>query len=328
MKKSYVALIFLIIICFYLFSYQKVTVEVTKPQTNTAVEAVYASGTVEAVKMYPLFSRVTARIKEFHINEGQKIEKDDLLVSLQDEQTLRNYEQFLSQEQFALKEFRRQKKLINSTSKNKFEKAKSDYHSAKAATLMAKSMLDELSIKAKSNGMIIKSDGEIGQTITANEPILWVTEGKGLRITAEVDEEDISKVRASQKVLISSDAFENQIFEGELTNITPKGNPETRSYRVRISIKEDTQLRIGMTTENNIIIREEKDSLLIPTNVIVDDSLWIVKNKKLEKRKIKVGIKNIEKAQVLTGLDKNDLIVLNPKEDFEEGQKVTVRNSN
>ncbi len=335
MKKTYIIIILLALVAFYFLSYKRRSVEVVKPEVNTAVEAVYASGTVEAVKMYPLFSRVTASIKEFHVKEGQVIKKDDLLVSLIDEQTLRNYEQFLSQEQFALKEFSRQKKLINSTSKNKFEKAKSDYYSAKAATLKAKSMLDELTIKAKSSGRIIQLDGQIGQTISANEAILWVTEGEELRITAEVDEEDISKVKTSQKVLISSDAFENKIFEGNLKSITPKGNPETRSYRVRIAIKKNTPLKIGMTTENNIIISEEKDSLLIPTNLISDNSesssVWIVKNKKLEKRNIKIGIKNIERAQVLSGLDKDDLIVSGAEnqeaKEFEEGQKVTIRNS-
>lgn len=89
-----------------------------------------------------------------------------------------------------------------------------------------------------------------------------------LRVSAEVDEEDIVLVRVGQKVLIRSDAFPNQIFYGRVKSITPKGDPIARSYRVRINFSENNPLLIGMTAETNIIVHEKKNALLLPVSSI------------------------------------------------------------
>jgi multidrug resistance efflux pump len=44
-------------------------------------------------------------------------------------------------------------------------------------------------------------------------------------------------VQPGQKVLIRADAFPDQVYEGSVQNITPKGDPVSRSYRVRIGIR-------------------------------------------------------------------------------------------
>jgi hypothetical protein len=70
-----------------------------------------------------------------------------------------------------------------------------------------------------------------------------------LRITAE--EEDISSVSRGQKVLVHADAFPGRIFEGRVTEIRPKGGPVARSFRVRISLPQDTPLMIGVIADTN-----------------------------------------------------------------------------
>ena len=131
-----------------------------------------------------------------------------------------------------------------------------DWEKAKALRERAEAEAHYLDLVAPAAGTIIRRDGEIGQIIAADKPLLWMSCCAPLRVSAEVDEEDIAQVRPGQEVLIRADAFPGQIFHGTVQAITPKGDPVARTYRVRVSLPKDTPLMIGMTAETNIVLRK------------------------------------------------------------------------
>jgi len=136
-----------------------------------------------------------------------------------------------------------------------YDRAKADWEKARAAAAQAAALAGYLQLVAPADGTIIRRDGEIGQMIGANQTVFWLSCCAPLRISAEVDEEDIAQVRPGQEVLIRSDAYPGRLFHGKVQAVTPKGDPVARSYRVRISLTADTPLMIGMTTETNIVLR-------------------------------------------------------------------------
>ncbi|MGB5299079.1 MAG: efflux RND transporter periplasmic adaptor subunit, partial [Thiogranum sp.] len=157
------------------------------------------------------------------------------------------------------------------------------------------------------------------------QPVFWLSCGTSLRITAEVDEEDIALVQPGQNVLIRADAFPNQTFEGSVQNITPKGDPVSRSYRVRIGFSEETPLMIGMTAETNIIIRETREALLLPSGAVTQGNVWLVVEDRLAKRKVTVGAKGLKETEILSGIKADDVIVLKPEDELEEGLNIRPR---
>jgi multidrug efflux pump subunit AcrA (membrane-fusion protein) len=90
-------------------------------------------------------------------------------------------------------------------------------------------------------------------------------------------------------VLIRSDAYPGRIFDGKVQQITPKGDPVARSYRVRISLPAHTPLMIGMTTETNIVLRRSEDALLLPAGAVQQDKAWRVENGRLHPNNVTVG---------------------------------------
>jgi len=174
---------------------------------------------------------------------------------------------------------------------------------------------------APEDGRIIRRDGEIGQMITANQPIFWFSCCAPLRVSSEVDEEDIALVQPGQDVVIRADAFPGKVFKGKVQSITPMGDPVARSYRVRIGFTEDTPMQIGMTAETNIIISEKKDVLLLPNSAVDKDNVWLVKDGILKKQPVSTGIKGVLKTEISGGVKEEDMVVLNPSVSFKEGQK-------
>lgn len=322
MKISIIAAI-LIALAIFFFT-RSPAVEVSHPARGPSVQAVFATGIVEASIMYPISSRHVGKLVELSVDEGAIVHKDQVLAKLQDDKLLNTVLELQARENFLQQEYNRQERLFKTkaTAKDLLEKAKSELEAARAATKGALAQNDELVLKANIEGKVIRRDGEIGQLIAANQTVFWLSDAGPLRISAEVDEEDISKIQTGQKVLIRSDAFAEKIFNGLTDSITPKGDPIARSYRVRIKFSEDVPFLIGMTTENNIILDQEQNALLIPASAVIEDSVWLIKKNRLAKQKIVIGAKDLKQVQVISGLSQEDTLATVAKPEFKEGQKV------
>lgn len=298
--------------------------QVSRPQRGPAVQAVYATGSVEAAVMLPLAPRITARLVELHADEGQQAKQDQLLARLEDDDLRQAIRELEAKEKYTRREYERDAVLIKRKAipESRFDNARMQWDSAKAALARAKAEQEFLQLVAPADGRIIRRDGEVGELIPANQPIFWFSCCAPLRISAEVDEEDIPLVKPGQKVLISADAFPGEVYHGQVQSITPKGDPVARSYRVRIGFDESAPLQIGMTAETNIIIRERQDALLVPTSAVVQDSLWLVEERRLKKQPVKAGAKGPEQTEIITGVTEASLVALNPDADWAEGQRV------
>ena len=301
--------------------------EVIRPHRGLAVQAVYATGTVEPPVMLPIAPRIAARLKELHVDEGDTVEKDQLLARLEDEVLRQTIRELQANEAFLKQEFERKQTLLKQRviSKTEHDRARTEWAAAEAAVARAAAESDFMKLLAPAHGRIIRRDGEVGELIPANQPVFWLSCATSLRITAEVDEEDIALLQPGQKVLIRADAFPDQTYEGSVQNITPKGDPVSRSYRVRIEFNEETPLMIGMTAETNIIIRETPEALLLPSGAVTQGNVWLVVEDKLVRRKVTIGAKGLEQTEILGGIEADDVIVLKPEAGLEEGLKVRPR---
>ncbi len=328
MRKFWLlGLTFLLAAVAWLFWHKRPSVEVAIPSRGPAVQGVYATGTVEASIMLPVAPRVGARMVELKADEGSRVSKGQTLARLEDTDLRHTLDQLRTREAFAKKEFLRKAQLVkdDTASKESYDSAKADWNAAQAATRNAEAQLGYLQLQAPDNGTIIRRDGEIGEFIPVNQPVFWLSVDAPLRISAEVDEEDIHQVQPGQKVLIRADAFPGQVFNGTVLAITPKGDPVARSYRVRIGFADKTPLMIGMTAETNIIIREAQDALLIPATALQKGRVWRVTDGTLTAVPVVTGAKSAETVEIIEGISQEDEIVLHPNAKLKEGGKLRTR---
>jgi RND family efflux transporter MFP subunit len=233
--------------------------------------------------------------------------------------------QLQAQAKYAQQDFDRKNELGQKgyATKDAVDAARAKLDAANAAVAKAQAEVGFLQLTAPADGIVIKRDGEIGQLIPANQPVFWLSCCAPLRVAAEVDEEDIAQVTPGQDVLIRADAFPGKTFNATVKEITPKGDPVARSYRVRISFAGDVPLRIGMTAETNIIVREVKDALLLPNSAVTQDNkIWVVNDGRLAQHSVTVGAKGETETEIRDGVTENDEVVLSPGSDMKAGQKV------
>lgn len=294
-----------------------------------AVRVVYASGTVEPEVMLPISPKVTGRLGKLMVHEDQQVTKGQVLAQLDSgefDATVREWEARVA---FAETQYKRAEELFQRgvASGVSRDNARNEMETARASLNRVKQQQGEMALRAPADGVVIRRDGEVGQLIQTGQAVYWLSCCAPLRVTADVDEEDVPRVKSGQRVLIRADAFPDDVLEGRIDSVTPKGDPIARTFRARIAMPADTKLRIGMTVVTNIVVDERKNALLIPTDAVKDGSVWLVKNGALSRQPVKIGISGPERVEILSGLDDADVIVIHPSDRLSVGRSVKVRDS-
>lgn len=161
-------------------------------------------------------------------------------------------------------------------------------------------------------GIVLRRDGEVGEIADVNTILFWIGEPRPLWITTDVDEEDIPHAQIGQRALVKADAFPGRALEGHVSEITPKGDPIQKTFRVRVLLPDDTPLMIGMTTEVNLVLRQATDALLIPASAVRERSVFIVESGRARLRPIELGALGAREVEIRTGLKSDDRVIADP----------------
>ncbi len=304
------------------------TLTVAHPTHGHAVAAVYATGTVEASVTIRVAPQVAGRIVELAADEGQTVKAGGLLARLDDSDIRATVAELEARVRYREQQYDRVDALLKKgwVTREKFDQARSELDAARHAMRRASEQMRFMTLTTPADGRVIRRDGEVGDFIPSNQPVFYLAKaGSPLRISADVDEEDIPLVEAGDKVLIKSDAFPDRVFDGLVSDVTPKGDPVARSYRVRIALPADTALKIGMTAETNVITKESPNALLVPATALDGDAVWVVRDGRLVRVPVKTGIKGRDRIEIVSGLGSEDAVVIDPPEGLKPGETVRTR---
>ncbi|MEQ9143877.1 MAG: efflux RND transporter periplasmic adaptor subunit [Parvibaculaceae bacterium] len=312
---------------FFFFSHSSLVA--VQPQRGPAVEAVYATGTVEPVQVARIGAKISGRIEQLLVQEGDTVVEGEVLAILDNREASAAVRELEAKLSYAEAEADRYRRLYRSgnTSAAAKEQAESTYRSTQAALEAARARLQEHFLRAAISGDVMRSEQQldVGDLVSPGQLLFVVGDPARLWVEAEVDEEDIPRVKVGQRALIRADAFSDQPLEGRVRKITPFGDPVARTYRVHIGLPNDTPLLSGMTTEINIIVQQEENALLIPSGAIRDGAVWIVsEGDTVSRREIEEGARGASLTEVRSGLEGGEWLLADPPEDLEEGERVSV----
>ncbi|MDX0514326.1 efflux RND transporter periplasmic adaptor subunit [Sinorhizobium medicae] len=308
------------------YALRPVPLSVVAPKRGDAAEIVYASGVVEPRVWAKVTSTVRERIVEQCNCEGERVETGDALARLDDTEAQAILGELQARLSLAQEEYRRKLALAerNTISEQTVDRARTDVAQLEALIAGQEARLAAYVLRTPSAGRVLRQDGEIGEVAELGTVLFWVGEPRPLIVEAEVNEEDIPRVEVGQKAYLRSDAFPERALEAVVDSITPKGDPVTKTYRVRLGLPEDTPLRIGMSTDVNIVVRLSRNALIIPAAAVSGTKVAVVKSRKAMLREIKTGIRGTNGVEVLSGLEESERIISPLPPDLADGTRVDV----
>jgi RND family efflux transporter MFP subunit len=303
----------------------RVTVSATV--RGPAVDAVYATGTVEPIRWAKIASTETGRIVAYPALEGRKVQRGEVLVRLDDTKARAALKELEARVDFLKRDLARYSALVkgDTVSRQVYDRVKRDLEQARALATVARQKIKDLAMLAPLDGVVLRKDGEVGEVVQAGDVLLWVGQDRPYWITAEVDEEDIPRIVSGQRALITADAFPDRVMEGTVSEVTPMGDPINKNYRVRVLLPKESPLLVGMTTEVNILARAEENALLVPEAALADGAVWVVVDGVARRRAVAVGVFGDGMVEIRRGLEDGETVILDPPADLAEGAAVIVK---
>jgi RND family efflux transporter MFP subunit len=293
---------------------------------GTAAEIVYATGGVEPVQWAKVASVVRDRIIDICRCEGTQVKKGDVLAHLDDREAQAGLKELRAREQFLMNEMERASQLIarGAATTQAYERAGMDLKTVQGLIAVQTEKIADYVIVAPMDGVVLRRDGEIGEIAEAGQILFRVGVPKPLQVVAEVNEEDIPRVVLGQVALFRTDAFPGRRLEGKVSEITPMGDINAKTFRVKMALPDDTPLKPGMSVEANIVTREKASALLVPSDALAGNTVFALDGTVARKRAVSIGIRGTREVEVLDGLQEGERIVSPAASELKDGARVRV----
>ena len=204
----------------------------------------------------------------------------------------------------------------------------------------AKINLGYTKITAPRDGTVVSVQVEEGQTVNANQTtptIVNIADLSHVKMKMQIAEGDITKIKVGTPVEYSILSEPTKKFQTTVSSIDPglttlsdgsygsssssKSSYSSSSssssavyyYAQSIVDNKDGILRIGMTTQNELLIANVEDAIIVPSIGIKKDEngtfVYVLKDGKPVKTAVKTGIKDNLDTQIISGINENDEII-------------------
>ena len=289
-------------------------------------EAVYGTGTVEPARWAKVVPLQRRRLIEICSCEGQNVKAGQVL-GRQDDTEERSvlHELELNNQQL------RRDLTRAEADRGKDDAAQRDYEQrwtqleeSKSRIAAQKVRIDELVLRAPLDGMVLRRDGEVGEIAGPTDVLFWVGPPLPLQIFAEISEEEINRIAIGQKAYLRSDAFPQARLRANVSQITPKGDPVRKTFRVYLLLPNDSPLRIGMSVEANIITREKPSAIVVPAEAVSGDAVQIVDDGKVHRVPVRVGIRGSRNVEIIGHVSQGTPVLSPGRPDLADGARVRI----
>jgi HlyD family secretion protein len=350
-KKGWIAIgVVAVIIIFALFKCtggkkeEKISFDTAKVQKTNIQTSITATGTIEPVTSVTVGTQVSGIVSHLYVDYNSVVKKGQVIAELDRTNLMSelntakaNLSSAQSSLNYQLSNYNRYKELHDKglVSADEFESARLQYLQAKEQVNTSKESLQRAqtnlgyaTITSPIDGIILSKSVEEGQTVAAsfNTPELFVIaqDLTNMRVIADIDEADIGGVKEGQRVSFTVDAFPDDHFEGQVTQVRQQATTESNvvTYEVVISApNNDLKLKPGLTANVTIYTLEKNDVLAVPAKALRfqpneaflqkgetiedcegDHKLWTKEGTVFKAHKVEIGTTNGMMTEIISGI--------------------------
>ncbi len=307
------------------------TVTVVIPGSGNIARMISATGTLAARREMPVgVAGEGGQVARVLVEPGSWVRQGQVLAtidqSVQSQQANSAAAQISvaqADAELAQSELDRALKLVERgfISKADIDRKTATRDAARARVNVARAQLNELrartrrlNITAPAAGLVLERNVEPGQVVSAGSGVLFrMAKGGEMELRAQLSEDDLSRLSTGVSAKVTPVGSE-KVFDGQVWQIAPVINPQTRQGIARIALPYDAALRPGGFASANIASGSSVAPLLPESAVQSDDEgayVYIVgKDNKIERRDVGTGVVTADGIAINSGLDGSERIVL------------------
>ena len=166
-----------------------------------------------------------------------------------------------------------------------------------------------------------------GRSVTQGELLLTIGDLDGVSVVSEVDEVDITQMRAGHKARVSGDAFPGLELAGAIVHVSSQahrgeGKAAQPLFEVVVAVESLTEaqrrrLRLGMSANLDIVVYDKPDALLVPLDAVevhVNGDAWLSvmdgETRTARRVQVETGATTLDAVEIVRGLEAGDEVVL------------------
>ncbi|MHA4866069.1 efflux RND transporter periplasmic adaptor subunit [Duganella sp. PWIR1] len=268
--------------------------------------------------------------------ENNRAQMSRLRAELADQQAQTDFAelQFKRQTQLKAQNATRDESVESSRMNLSSARARVDSINAQIQQLEATLKLDEDNSRHKQvlaplSGTVVAVNARAGQTVNIGQPglpLMRIADLSRMTVQARVAEVDVTRLKRGMTANFQTPGYPGRTWSGKLRQVLPvpaDGTGEQGKqtfYNVLFEVDNPEQeLMSGMTTQVQFIVAQAKDALLLPANLLGKRDaagMYLVHvvnaERRIVARKVKIGLRTVQQAQVLSGLEAGEQVLAGP----------------
>lgn len=356
MKKSIKAslYIFIVIIILGIIIYPKVKPEEASPQEQEASSAnnsalridvtvikpkrieniIKITGAILANESVSLRSEISGKVENIYFQEGQRVKKGDLILSINDDEIVAQLEGLKYTQQLSERIEYRQRQLLEkeAISKEEYDIALTTLQTTQSDIKETEARLAKHKIYAPFNGIVGLRQVSEGSYISPSDLVANMYNINPIKIEFSVPGKYTPLVNKGDKINFTVEASDNE-FEGTIYAMEPRIDPQTRTLQIRAICDNDEEVLIpGQFANINYILDVLPSALMIPSEAIIPElnshKVFTYKNGIAEQASISIGLRTENEVQAIKGINAGDTVITSGILQVRQGTPVSINSVN
>lgn len=209
---------------------------------------------------------------------------------------------------------------------------------ARGAVAFYETQLANTLIKAPVTGTILERVVEKGEFVTtsfvgdrgAKGFVVSLADLRDLKVELDISQNDFARLHPRQRAVVTTDAFPDRKYDGEIDEISPEANRQKATVQVKVKVRNpDDYLRPEMNA--NVAFIEESaaaaratgiELVVVPSSAVRDRAVFLIADGRAVRRPIRTSGTTQQGLRVEEGLKPGEEIIVNPPEELKEGDRV------
>lgn len=191
---------------------------------------------------------------------------------------------------------------------------------------------ESTNVRAPFAGTIYKIQAKKGAMVRVGDPLLWLADLEHLRVRVNIDQVDLGRVQAGERVEVSANAFPGRSWSGVITELIPHVVvKESRSVSEGLArIDPPTNGMVpGMMVDVDVIVTEKPSALQVPSEAIFyrngQPIVYRIDGNKVQATPVKLGLSSVTATEITDGVQEGTVVVVGPAPELEDGMRVELR---
>jgi RND family efflux transporter MFP subunit len=318
-----------------------VTVAQAVQQRVEAVETTV--GRLEAMAAPALAAETSGRVVRLFVDGGSVVKQGQVLAELDGEPqrlavasaraSVERLEALLANQKRTVQRY--QELRAKAVSESMLEEAvaqeaarEAELNDARARLAEAEYRLDRTRIKSPVDAIVERRLISVGDFVSPGTPVVTIVGTDRLRVVLPFPERLSGQLKSGLAVTLDQPARAGQPIVGTLTEVRPMVGTNNRAVEALVDLPARTDWPPGGSVTARVVLAS-RDGVVVPAGSVVrrpaGDVVYVVKGDKASERKVAVGIRTSTLAEVLSGVEAGETVVVSGAGFLTDGALVAVR---